>query len=132
MLGSNEINGCCICRNNMQLVLFYYQNNAKYMETKKKSKKAIVISTVIATNCTHSYKSYRMYQSHLHSLRWQLFVIVRLWLHLLALEFGTLTYLAFWNIAYATLMWMPPLDVTSECNAIIAVLFCSLFSIHGM
>ena len=45
------------------------------------------ISTVIATNCTSSYKSYRMY--HLHSLRWQWLIILRLYSYLLALEFGT-------------------------------------------
>lgn len=45
------------------------------------------ISTVIATNCTSSYKSYRMY--HLHSLRWQWLIILRLYSYLLALDFGT-------------------------------------------
>lgn len=57
-----------ICVNNMQLMLLYCPINAKYMETEKKPKKpknkakeAIVLSTVIATNCTSSYKSYRMF-----------------------------------------------------------------------
>lgn len=59
-----------ICVNNMQLMLLHCPIDAKYMETGKKTKKrekknkakeAIVLSTVIATNCTSSYKSYRMF-----------------------------------------------------------------------
>ena len=96
MFGSNERNICSICGNNMQLVLLHCQINAKYMETGKQSKKkGYCISTVIATDCTSSYKSYRMY--HLHSLRWQWLIILRLYSYLLALEFGTLTYLAFYT-----------------------------------
>lgn len=95
MFGSNERNVCRICGNNMQLVLLHCQIYAKYMETGKQSKKGYCISTVIATNCTSSYKSYRMYR--IHSLRWQWLIILRLYLYLLALGFGTLTYLAFQN-----------------------------------
>lgn len=64
----------------------------------KTKREVYCISTVIATNCTSSYKSYRMYQSHLHSLRWQWLIILRLYLYLLALKFGTLPYLAFETI----------------------------------
>lgn len=44
MFGSNEINLCSICGNNMQLVLLHCQINAKYMETGKQSEKAIVLA----------------------------------------------------------------------------------------
>lgn len=91
MFGSNEINACSICGNNMQLVLLHCQINAKYTETLKQHKRQF--STVIATDCTSSYKSYRMY--NLHSLRGQWLIILRLYSCLLALEFGPLTYLAF-------------------------------------
>lgn len=64
------------------------------METGKQSKrKAIVISTVIATNCTSRYKSYRMYQSF--TFTEMTVIYYNKTKYLLALEFGTLTYLAF-------------------------------------
>lgn len=61
----------------------------------KTKRKGYCISTFIATNCTSSYKSYRMY--HLHSLRWQWLIILRLYSYLLALEFGTRTLFGIWN-----------------------------------
>lgn len=94
----------------------------------KTKRKGYCISTVIATNCTSSYKSYRMY--HLHSLRWQWLIILRLYSYLLALEFGTLTYLAFLNHHVNHV----DVDASFWChfkmwcdNTILFFVFCSAF-----
>lgn len=115
MFGCNEIN--LFASTTCNWCYFIVRSMQSTWRLEKKAKNSYCISTVIATNCTSTYKSYRMY--HLHSLKWQWLIILRLYSYLPALEFWHSYCLAFGPACKPPGSWCLFLMSLQKCDTII-------------